>query len=78
MSLYPLPMAARPTTGGEVVQVIIDRDGWRFSEEGDRLVFEAMPVADRMNLRAQFEGQVELAKATPTAQTMANFRRAGL
>lgn len=82
MSVYPLPMRwpvpidgsngkrareeGRELRVGEYIDTTISPDGWSFMRESDRVTFETMPVADRLEYRRGFEGQVELAKKTPT------------
>ena len=67
--LYPLPMAWPSSRG--TLATLIDRDGWSFVDGNGRTAsdhlraFDALPVAERLDLRRGFEGQVALAKDTP-------------
>lgn len=60
MTIYPM----RFETDG--ITVFITREGWSFRAIGDRTAYNALPVADRIRLRGDFELQVQLAKNTPT------------
>jgi hypothetical protein len=81
MSVYPLPMRwpvpidgssgkrareeGRELRVGEYIDVSIDVDGWAFKRDSDRVTFDALPVADRLEYRKGFAAQVALAKETP-------------
>lgn len=81
MSIYPLPMRfpvpidgtsgkkareeGRDLRREEYIDVTISPEGWSFQNEGDRLIFDHQPVADRLVYRKSFEMQVTLAKDTP-------------
>jgi hypothetical protein len=81
MSIYPLPMrfpvpidgsagerarvSGRELARSEYIDVRIDVDSWAFMSARDREVFNALPVADRLEYRRAFEAQVTLAKETP-------------
>jgi hypothetical protein len=81
MSIYPLPMrlpvpldgsagkkareAGRELARDEYIDVLVHVDRWEFYRITDRAVFEALPVADRLEYRRVFEAQVALAKETP-------------
>jgi hypothetical protein len=85
MGIYPLPMRfpvpidgtsgakAREEGRGlkrdEYIDVTISPDGWSFITDGDRLIFEGQPVADRLTYRKSFEAQVGLAKDTPKGES---------
>jgi hypothetical protein len=61
-SIYPLPMGFA-TAAGTVV-VVIDRDGWKFESDAHELRFQCLRASDRLDLRREFEAQVDLAKRT--------------
>lgn len=65
--IYPLPMRV-PLQGGRALSVVIDRQAWRFATSEDEARFRALPVNIRLDLRRQFEAQVELAKSTPKGE----------
>lgn len=62
--IYPLLM--RLDTSAMPVNVEITRTGWRFQSDLDAANFQALPVAERLSLRADLAAQVELAENTPT------------
>lgn len=65
MSLYPLRLVFGE---GEraTITIVISLTGWKFATPADRGRFEALPVAERLTMRRQFEAQVALARLTPT------------
>jgi hypothetical protein len=67
MTIYPLPM--RFPASFAHVDVIVDRTGWTFATDDDADNFGELPTAERLELRAAFEGQVALAKDTPADWT---------
>lgn len=62
-SIYPLTLTFA-TSGGEIA-VKIGRSNWIFATRAEHRTFEALPVAERLRLRSEFEAQVALARATP-------------
>lgn len=53
-----------PASLPPAIEVTIDRDGWAFVDPIDEGNFKALPVAERLALRREFEAQVALAKNT--------------
>lgn len=58
--IYPLALTF------EEIEVVVDRGGWAFADEATAQTYNALPVLKRMELRKQFELQVQLAQNTPT------------
>jgi hypothetical protein len=66
VSIYPLPMRFPLEGGPGHIDVTISPDGWSFITDADRQTFAGLAVADRLEYRRAFAGQVELAQNTPT------------
>jgi hypothetical protein len=60
MTIYPMRFEV------DGISVEVDRNGWRFADPSGRPAYNALPVADRIRLRKDFELQVQLAQKTPT------------
>jgi hypothetical protein len=60
MTIYPMRFEV------DGISVEVDRNGWRFTDPSGRPAYNALPVADRIRLRKEFELQVQLAQNTPT------------
>jgi hypothetical protein len=65
MKLYPMTFKVGSSRGE--IRTTIDYDGWTFQQGGDRIRFQLLPVAERLDLRRVFEAQVRLAKDTKGA-----------
>jgi hypothetical protein len=68
VKIYPLAMSFA-ASGPYPITIDVSPEGWTFVSDLMAQRFRELPVAERLELRKQFEAQVALAKKPKRAQT---------
>jgi hypothetical protein len=68
MTIYPLTIRETTTTreGETEIAIVVTREGWTFAGSMYEALYNTLPVLNRIELRKDFELQVQLAQKTPT------------